>query len=130
MPIRRRCRSSRRTSATATAASPTACCSPRMRPARSPPASCSRAAGCCAPGGEAQVLRWLEGGHMAEVLRQPGFVWAKRLRIAEPDATGWSAHAMLYGIESRQHYDGYMANQSLHARFNKEREPFATKLRI
>ena len=83
-----------------------------------------------APGGEAQVLRWLEGGHMAEVLRQPGFVWAKRLRIAEPDATGWSAHAMLYGIESRQDYDAYIANQRLHAKFNKEREPFATKLRI
>ncbi len=81
-------------------------------------------------GGEAQVMRWLEGGHMAEVLRQPGFLWVRRLRVAEPDATGWSAHAMLYGIESREHYDKYLANQGLHAKFNKEREPFATKLRI
>ena len=83
-----------------------------------------------APGGETQVMRWLEGGHMAEVLGQPGFLWVKRLRIAEPDATGWSAHAMVYGIEARQYYDNYMANQPLHAKFNKEREPFATKLRI
>ena len=37
---------------------------------------------------------------------------------------------MLYGIESREHYDTYAANQALHAKFNKEREPFATKLRI
>jgi len=83
-----------------------------------------------APGGEAQVMRWLEGGHLSEVLRQPGFLWVKRLKIAEPDATGWSAHAMLYGIESRQHYEGYTADQALHAKFNKEREPFATKMRI
>jgi hypothetical protein len=83
-----------------------------------------------APGGEAQVMRWLEGGHMSEVVRQPGFLWVKRLKLAEPDATGWSGHAMVYGIESRQDYEGYMANQALHAKFNKEREPFATKLRI
>ena len=83
-----------------------------------------------APGGEAQVMRWLEGGHMAEVLRQPGFLWVKRLKSNEPDATGWSAHAMIYGIEARQDYDAYTANHALHAKFNKEREPFATKLRI
>jgi len=83
-----------------------------------------------APGGQEQVLRWLEGGHLAEVMRQPGFVWVKRLRMAEPDATGWSAHAMIYGIESRAHYDQYMANHALHAKFSKEREPFAAKLRI
>jgi len=37
---------------------------------------------------------------------------------------------MIYGIESRKDYDAYIANQGLHAKFNKEREPFATKLRI
>ena len=83
-----------------------------------------------APGGEPQVMRWLDGGHMAEVARQPGFVWARRLRMAEKDATGWSAHALLYAIESRQHYEQYLANKELHNRFNRERAPFATKLRI
>ena len=83
-----------------------------------------------APGGEQQVFGWLQGGHIAEVLRQPGFLWVRRLKLAEPDATGWSAHAMLYAIESREHYDKYMANHALHAKFKKEREPFATKLRI
>ena len=41
-----------------------------------------------APGGQAQVMRRLEARHLAEVLRQPGFLRARRLRIAEPDATG------------------------------------------
>jgi hypothetical protein len=84
-----------------------------------------------APGGEAQVLRWLEGGHVAEVLRQPGFLWVRRIKIAEPpDRTGWTAHAMIYGLDSREHYEAYKANNALHAKFSKEREPFAAKLRI
>lgn len=83
-----------------------------------------------APGGEPQVMRWLEGGHIAEVVRQPGFLWCRRLRMPEKDATGWSAHAMIYGIASRAHYEGYMANKELHTKFNREREPFAAKLRI
>jgi hypothetical protein len=83
-----------------------------------------------APGGEAQVMRWLEGGHIAEVMRQPGFLWVRRLRIAEQDATGWSAHAMIYAIESRAHFDQYQANAELHAKFAREREPFFAKLRI
>jgi hypothetical protein len=84
-----------------------------------------------APGGEPQVMRWLEGGHMAEVLRQPGFLWTRRLKLPEEDATGgWSAHAMVYGIESREHYENYMANAALQAKFAKEREAFSIRLRI
>jgi hypothetical protein len=83
-----------------------------------------------APGGEAAVMRWIEGGHINEVMRQPGFLWVRRLKMTEADATGWSAHAMIYGIASRADYDHYMANHALHARFATEREPFATKLRI
>jgi hypothetical protein len=83
-----------------------------------------------APGGSDAVMGWMEGGHMAEVLRQPGFLWLRRLKVAETDATGWSAHAMIYGIESRQDYERYQANHALHTKFANERAPFATKLRI
>ena len=83
-----------------------------------------------APGGEAQVFRWLEGGHIAEVMRQPGFLWVRRLRSAERDATGWSAHAMIYGIDSRASYEKYMANAPMHERFRKERQPLEAKMRI
>jgi len=83
-----------------------------------------------APGGAGQVMRWIEGGHVAEVMRQPGFLWMRRLKIPELDATGWSAHAMIYGIASKPDYERYMANEALHAKFSKEREPFAAKLRI
>jgi hypothetical protein len=83
-----------------------------------------------APGGEAQVFRWLEGGHIAEVMRQPGFLWVRRLRTAEHDATGWSVHAMIYGIDSRASYEKYLANAPMHERFRKEREPLEAKMRI
>ena len=83
-----------------------------------------------APGGEQPVFGWLQGGHIAEVLRQPGFLWVRRLKIAETDATGWSAHAMIYGIDSRAAYERYMANSALHEKFKKQRAPFEARMRI
>src|SRR5687768_14147746 len=58
---------------------------------------------------EAQVLKWLDGGHAAEVLRQPGFLWCKRLRL------GAHEFAMLYGIETLEAFDAYEANTALKA---------------
>ncbi len=53
-----------------------------------------------APEAETRVLAWLEGGHVTEVLSQPGFQWCRRLKVEARD--GWPGYAMLYGIESRQ----------------------------
>ncbi|MGH8683058.1 MAG: hypothetical protein ACREVP_16295, partial [Burkholderiales bacterium] len=50
-----------------------------------------------APQAEAQVIGWLEGGHVADVLRQPGFLWSRRIRLADKDANGWSGYSMIYG---------------------------------
>jgi len=75
-------------------------------------------------GAEAQVMRWLEGGHVAEVLRQPGFLWCRRLKVAQ------GGYSMLYGIASREDFDAYQNNKALHDKFNREREPFAQHLRI
>jgi hypothetical protein len=73
---------------------------------------------------EAQVLAWLDGGHVAEVLRQKGFLWCKRLRL------GGNEFAMLYGIESRQAFEAYEANAPLKAKFARERAPFEQHMRI
>ncbi len=77
------------------------------------------------PRAQAQVLRWLEGGHVAEVLKQPGFLWCKRIRLAEP-----GAYVMLYGIESKAAFESYESNKELKAKFAKERAPFEKHMRI
>ncbi len=81
-----------------------------------------------APEAEARVLAWLEGGHVTEVLSQPGFQWCRRLKVEARD--GWPGYAMLYGIESRAAFDAYNGNQALMAQFARERQPFASQLKI
>ncbi len=76
------------------------------------------------PAAEAQVMRWLDGGHVAEVLDQPGFLWCRRLRLADRQ------FAMIYGIESRAAFEAYEANGELKAKFARERAPFEKHMRI
>jgi hypothetical protein len=76
------------------------------------------------PHAEREVLAWLDGGHAAEVLRQPGFLWCRRLRL------GAHEFAMIYGIESRAAFEKYEANTELKAKFARERAPFEKYMRI
>jgi hypothetical protein len=76
------------------------------------------------PEAEAALLGWLDGGHVAEVLGQKGFLWCKRLRL------GAHEYSMVYGIESRAAFEAYEANAALKARFARERAPFEKHMRI
>jgi hypothetical protein len=76
------------------------------------------------PQAEAELMRWLDGGHVAEVLGQKGFLWSKRLRL------GAHEFAMLYGIESRAAFEAYESNAALKAKFARERAPLEKHLRI
>jgi len=76
------------------------------------------------PQAEAQLLGWLDGGHMKEVASQKGFLWCKRIK------TGPHAYLMLYGIESKAAFDAYESNKALKERFARERAPFEKHMRI
>jgi hypothetical protein len=76
------------------------------------------------PQAEAQLLGWLDGGHMKEVASHKGFLWCKRIK------TGPHAYMMLYGIESKAAFDAYEANKALKERFARERAPFEKHMRI
>lgn len=52
------------------------------------------------PGSEQKVLEWLDGGHIADVVKQPGFLWARRFALEQPSDEGWPAFSMVYGVES------------------------------
>lgn len=81
-----------------------------------------------APDAETEVLTWLEGGHVAEVVGQPGFRWCRRLKLAPQD--GWNGYAMIYGIESRAAFEAYDGNAQLKHKFARERAPFEARMRI
>jgi hypothetical protein len=76
------------------------------------------------PQAEAQVLRWLDGGHAGEVAKQPGFLWCKRIKGEN------HTYVMLYGIESKAAFDAYEANSSLRKKFADERAPFEKQMKI
>jgi hypothetical protein len=82
------------------------------------------------PQAERDMIGWLDGGHVAEVLRQPGFLWCRRIRLAEKDPNGWSGYTMIYGIASEADFARYSADTVLHAKFRRERAPFESHLRI
>lgn len=62
------------------------------------------------PGGEQRVFDWLDGGHLKDVVDQPGFLWARRYKLVRPDADGWAAYAMIYGATSVAALDAYFAS--------------------
>lgn len=76
------------------------------------------------PHAKAQVMHWLEGGHVAEVLRTPGFLWCRRIKGAN------HAWMMLYGIESKAAFDAYEKNTALKDKFARERAPFEKFMKI
>ena len=76
------------------------------------------------PQAEAQVLRWLDGGHAAEVAKQPGFLWCRRLKGDN------HTYVMLYGVESRDAFLAYDGNAALKKKFLAERAPFEKHMKI
>jgi hypothetical protein len=47
------------------------------------------------------VMSWLDRGHMAEVVAQPGFLFMRRVGLEQVSDDGWSAYMMIYGLESK-----------------------------
>jgi antibiotic biosynthesis monooxygenase (ABM) superfamily enzyme len=74
------------------------------------------------PDGGDRYLDWLERKHMAEVIREPGFLWARRVRLEQTDEQGWRGYLLLYGLASQEALDAYLASPA-RERFWKELEP-------
>lgn len=72
------------------------------------------------PGGEKKVFDWLDGGHLQDVVAQPGFLWASRYKLVEPDKDGWAAYAMIYGAKSPDALRTYFASAAT-TRYAQER---------
>ncbi len=75
------------------------------------------------PDGGERWLRWLEEKHMAEVIGEPGFLWARRCRLEQTDENGWAGYLLVYALDSRAALDEYLRSPA-RARFWQELVPF------
>ena len=83
-----------------------------------------------APQAEDQLLNWLDaGGHSAEVADQPGFLWAKRIKVEEKTEEGWPQYINIYGLESEAALKTYQADTKLGQKFADQRKGFAQHLK-
>ena len=83
-----------------------------------------------APEARGQIMDWLKGGHIRDVVGCAGFLWCRSIDLGERDDKGWHAHAMIYGIESAEDFDAYQADKVLQQRLVEQRRDFAHQLRI
>ena len=68
-------------------------------------------------------LDWLNGGHIAEVVREPGFLWARQYQLEGLDENGWRAHITVYGVDTLESFKNYL-NSRARERFMQESEQF------
>jgi hypothetical protein len=81
-----------------------------------------------APKSHQRVFEWLDNKHIAEVINQPGFLWARRVRLDGCDEDGWKRYMMIYGQTSREMLEEYF-NNPIRERFSRERKLFVKDLR-
>lgn len=81
------------------------------------------------PQGHDAVLGWLRAHHVADVVAQPGFRWARCVRLEQDAEDGWLAYVMLYGVESREALLRYFESPITQI-FAEQRKPFAHMLRM
>jgi len=73
------------------------------------------------PGGEKKVFDWLDGAHLKDVVEQPGFLFARRYKLAQASAEGWQGYAMIYGVKSIAALEAYFKSPAT-ARYAEERK--------
>jgi antibiotic biosynthesis monooxygenase (ABM) superfamily enzyme len=80
------------------------------------------------PDAEARLVAWLRERHLQEVADQPGFLWARMVKLEQTAPDGWLGYVNVYGLESKAALDAYFAS-SARERFTKESSVFADSLR-
>ena len=73
------------------------------------------------PEGGNRVIDWLNDKHLADVVAEPGFLWARMFSLEQTSEDGWPAYMMMYGLESREALEKYLTGDSP-VRYATERE--------
>ena len=75
------------------------------------------------PDGGKTFLKWLEEIHIADVLAQPGVLWARKIALDQADEQHWTSILIVYGFQSRDELNNYLSSQT-RADFWREIEVF------
>lgn len=62
------------------------------------------------PDGGQDYITWLETKHMADILAQPGVMWARKVDLDQADEKHWGSVLLVYGFESRDALNAYLAS--------------------
>lgn len=82
------------------------------------------------PAGLDKVRHYTDaGGHTADVVALPGFLWARKLDLGEKDEKGWHAFMTIYGLESRDALDAYMSGPDF-KKFAEQQKTIAPYMRM
>lgn len=81
------------------------------------------------PESKVAILRFLADGHIADVVSQPGFRWARQLDMGRVAADGWEEFIVLYGVASQACMADYFASAAVE-RYAEEMAPFREDVRV
>lgn len=81
-----------------------------------------------APEAEERLVAWLRDKHLQEVADQPGFLWARMVRLEQTAPDGWRGYTNIYGLTSQAALDAYFKSAA-RERFAAEAAAFASVLR-
>jgi hypothetical protein len=77
----------------------------------------------------AEHFAWLDGGHCAEVISQPGFRFVRRVTLEQKDSDGWEKFMVIYGVESREALEAYFNDTATRKKFAREGAAFELSVR-
>jgi hypothetical protein len=82
-----------------------------------------------APDIEAELLRWIDEDHLADVAAQPGFTSGTRYTLNQPNEAGWNGFMNVYGVESEAALQAYFESDT-YRRYRTEMQRFIDGLEI
>lgn len=80
------------------------------------------------PDAEAKLVGWLRDKHLQEVADQPGFRWARMVKLEQKSADGWQGYVNIYGVDSKAALETYFAGAA-RERFTGEAAQFQDAMR-
>ena len=71
------------------------------------------------PSSAKKVFDYLDQVHLKDVVSQPGFLWARRYKLAQKTPEGWPGYQMIYAVDSLASLETYF-NSAASKRYREE----------